>query len=148
MDDGRPFGAWLKQRRKDLDLTQEALAERVGCSVDMVRKVESGVARPSRQLADLLATQLEIAPDSRAAFVLRARAGASRSDPGAAPTRAAALQEPPEPLPAAVLTNPYKGLRAFQEADAPDFVGRDTLTRRLCERLADDTELARFLAVV
>jgi hypothetical protein len=39
-------------------------------------------------------------------------------------------------------------LRAFQEADAPDFFGREALTARLRERLGEDTELARFLAVV
>jgi WD40 repeat protein/DNA-binding SARP family transcriptional activator len=33
------------------------------------------------------------------------------------------------------LRNPYKGLRAFDEADAPDFFGRDDLVRRLQERL-------------
>ncbi|MGH8870473.1 MAG: BTAD domain-containing putative transcriptional regulator [Acidimicrobiia bacterium] len=35
----------------------------------------------------------------------------------------------------AVLRNPYKGLRAFDEADAPDFFGRDDLIRRLLERV-------------
>jgi WD40 repeat protein/DNA-binding SARP family transcriptional activator len=40
--------------------------------------------------------------------------------------------------------NPYKGLRAFEEADAADFFGRELLTRHLVERLHE----ARFLAVV
>jgi WD40 repeat protein len=40
--------------------------------------------------------------------------------------------------------NPYKGLRAFEEADVPDFFGRETLTERLVERL----RRTRFLAVV
>jgi WD40 repeat protein len=44
--------------------------------------------------------------------------------------------------------NPYKGLRAFQEADAGDFFGRETLTRRLLARLSEAGELARFLAVI
>jgi WD40 repeat protein/serine/threonine protein kinase/DNA-binding XRE family transcriptional regulator len=44
--------------------------------------------------------------------------------------------------------NPYKGLRPFSEADAPDFFGREALTLRLLERLAEETELSRFLAVV
>jgi WD40 repeat protein/DNA-binding XRE family transcriptional regulator len=47
--------------------------------------------------------------------------------------------------------NPYKGLRAFQEADAADFFGRQALTRRLVARLGESsraTEFARFLAVV
>ena len=46
------------------------------------------------------------------------------------------------------LENPYKGLRAFQEADAPDFFGREVLTARMVARLAEDVPLARFLVVV
>ena len=41
--------------------------------------------------------------------------------------------EVPE-VPEAELTNPYKGLRAFQEADADDFFGRDALTGQLLAR--------------
>jgi WD40 repeat protein/class 3 adenylate cyclase len=40
--------------------------------------------------------------------------------------------------------NPYKGLRAFEEADAADFFGREALTEHLVELLAT----TRFLAVV
>ena len=43
--------------------------------------------------------------------------------------------------------NPYKGLRAFPEADARDFFGRGELTRRLLERLREAGR-GRFLAVV
>jgi WD40 repeat protein/DNA-binding CsgD family transcriptional regulator/tRNA A-37 threonylcarbamoyl transferase component Bud32 len=44
--------------------------------------------------------------------------------------------------------NPYKGLAAFQQADAPDFFGRETLVEQLVSRLQDTNGLARFLAVV
>ncbi len=44
--------------------------------------------------------------------------------------------------------NPYKGLHAFQEADAADFFGREALISRLLERLSETTEGARFLTVV
>jgi WD40 repeat protein len=44
--------------------------------------------------------------------------------------------------------NPYKGLRAFQEADAQDFFGREVLTERLLMRMSEDVPLTRFLAVV
>ena len=33
--------------------------------------------------------------------------------------------------------NPYKGLRAFEEADVADFFGRETLTERLVDGCAD-----------
>jgi serine/threonine protein kinase len=44
--------------------------------------------------------------------------------------------------------NPYKGLRAFLEADAGDFFGRETVTERLVRSLEEDDPAARFLAVV
>jgi WD40 repeat protein/serine/threonine protein kinase/DNA-binding SARP family transcriptional activator len=60
--------------------------------------------------------------------------------------------------PEAVLENPYKGLRSFQEADAEDFFGRDAMVQRLLARLDSIENSAsrtgnapregRFLAVV
>src|SRR5260221_1220999 len=68
-----PFGGWLKQRRKALDLTQQDVADQVGCSVATIRKIEGDTARPSKQLAERLADVLAVAPDERAAFVSLAR---------------------------------------------------------------------------
>jgi transcriptional regulator with XRE-family HTH domain len=67
------FGAWLRRRRKALDLTQEALAERVGCSPATIRKIEGDERRPSRQIAEILADVLEIATGDRAQFLRSAR---------------------------------------------------------------------------
>jgi hypothetical protein len=47
-----------------------------------------------------------------------------------------------------VISNPYKGLRAFQEADTVDFFGRTVLTRHLLDRLSKPGALGQFLAVV
>ncbi|MEO8612823.1 MAG: AAA family ATPase, partial [Chloroflexota bacterium] len=44
--------------------------------------------------------------------------------------------------------NPYKGLRAFQEADASDFHGREALVQRLVDWFKKDVEKQRFLSVV
>ncbi len=44
--------------------------------------------------------------------------------------------------------NPYKGLRAFQESDSDDFFGREVLTQRLLDRLAEQVPLRRFMVVV
>jgi hypothetical protein len=49
---------------------------------------------------------------------------------------------------AAEVANPYKGLRAFGEADAEDFFGRETLVQQLLARLGEGGDLSRFLAVV
>jgi hypothetical protein len=46
------------------------------------------------------------------------------------------------------IVNPYKGLRAFEEADAPDFFGREALTQQLLTRLGEGGDLNRFLAVI
>ena len=72
------------QQRRELDLTQEALAERAGCSVDTIRKVEAGSMRPSRQLAEILAARLEIPPEEWPALVALARSAPLR-EPSARP---------------------------------------------------------------
>ena len=67
------FGAWIKRRRKELDLTQSALAHMVPCAVQTVRALESRRLRPSRQLAERLADALQIAADDRELFLALAR---------------------------------------------------------------------------
>lgn len=44
--------------------------------------------------------------------------------------------------------NPYKGLRAFEEADAADFFGRNSVVERLVKRLSETGTERHFLAVV
>lgn len=67
------FGVWIKRRRKVLGLTQQELAERVGCSVATIIKIEADERRPSRQIADLLVRYLEIPPDQQELFIKVAR---------------------------------------------------------------------------
>ena len=67
------FGNWIKRRRKVLDLTQQELAQKVGCSVSLIFKIESDERRPSRQVAELLAGVLEIPPDQHDLFLKVAR---------------------------------------------------------------------------
>ena len=69
------FGQWLKQRRKALDITQEELAQCVGCAVVTIYKIEADDRRPSKQIAGLLAQHLAIPPPDRDAFVTFARTG-------------------------------------------------------------------------
>jgi predicted ATPase/transcriptional regulator with XRE-family HTH domain len=77
------FGAWVRQRRKALGRTQTDLAAQVGCSTEMIRKVEMDRRRPSAQIAELLARCLEVPPAERPAF-LRAARLARRDNPDAA----------------------------------------------------------------
>ena len=51
MDHPLTLGRWMKRLRADLELTQEALAEAVGCAPQTIRTFESGRRRPSRELS-------------------------------------------------------------------------------------------------
>ncbi len=48
----------------------------------------------------------------------------------------------------AALENPYRGLRAFTEADAAHFFGREALVQELLGLLSNGSDLERFVAVV
>jgi transcriptional regulator with XRE-family HTH domain len=81
------FGEWLRYQRNQLRLTREQLAERVGCSVALLRKIEDGERRPSAQIAELMANCLNILPAERPTFVKVARGELSvdRLSPGLKP---------------------------------------------------------------
>jgi predicted ATPase/DNA-binding XRE family transcriptional regulator len=74
MEQTSSFGYWLRRRRKALDLTQGELAQRIGCALGTVKKLETDERRPSKQLAERVADLLQISPDERAAFLKAARA--------------------------------------------------------------------------
>jgi predicted ATPase/DNA-binding XRE family transcriptional regulator len=67
------FGNWVRRQRKALDLTQQELAQRVGCSVSAILKIEADERRPSRQVAELLAQHLQIPADQTDLFLKVAR---------------------------------------------------------------------------
>jgi transcriptional regulator with XRE-family HTH domain len=73
METTASFGYWIRRQRKALDLTQQVLAERVGCSLAAVKQIESDERRPSRQIAERLADSLSIPADQREIFVECAR---------------------------------------------------------------------------
>ncbi len=62
MDRRNGFAQRIKQYRKARGLTQAQLAERSGYGLSTIRKIESGVLRPSRHLVRDLATALELDP--------------------------------------------------------------------------------------
>ncbi len=97
------LGEWIKQRRKALDLTQEELAKRAGCSVFALRKIETGERRPSKQLAGLLAEALEIPEEDRPTFIRVARGdltlGRLRSPEPDTKPASSHPQPAPHPLP-------------------------------------------------
>src|SRR5215470_12121818 len=67
------FGYWIRRQRKARDLTQQALADKVGCSVAAIKKIEGDERRPSRQIAERMAEVLGVPADQREIFLEVAR---------------------------------------------------------------------------
>ncbi|MBS1964787.1 MAG: protein kinase [Chloroflexi bacterium SZAS-1] len=128
-------------RRPDLPAALEPILQRA-----TAKRPAERYADVASMVSDLLAA-LAAPPQAPAQPVSMAQAPALSSAP---PTIELELLD---------RDNPYKGLRAFGEADAPDFFGRAALVAQLLERLAEPVgrqqgsglEAApdpRFLAVV
>ncbi len=84
------FGYWLRQQRKEYDMSQEDLAERVGCAYETIRKIETGSRRASRQIAELLGKTFGIPAEEIPAFIEFARQDLTAASLGSdAPTVAA-----------------------------------------------------------
>src|SRR4030095_5245150 len=73
METTSSFGYWIRRQRKALDLTQQVLAERVGCSLAAIKKIEGDERRPSRQIAERLADVLGVPAGQREMFLAVAR---------------------------------------------------------------------------
>ncbi|QLQ08680.1 MAG: helix-turn-helix transcriptional regulator [Anaerolineae bacterium] len=85
MDTVDSFGYWIRRRRKALDMTQDELAQRVGCAPVSLRKIEADERRPSLQMAQRLATCLALPLEDHARFIaaaLRQQATARLPRPG------------------------------------------------------------------
>lgn len=93
------FGYWVRRRRLALDLTQAELGRRAGASAAAIRKIEADERRPSRELAELLASALGVPDGERAAFLRAARGVASVEHLSAAAELSARPALPP-PSPA------------------------------------------------
>lgn len=75
MDDPLTYGAWVRRRRRELDLTQAELAHRVSCARTTIEKLEADARRPSKVMAERLADALLLAPGTRPDFLSGARSG-------------------------------------------------------------------------
>ena len=69
MNEPSAFGRRLKQLRQEHGLTQDMLADRVGCATQTIRKIEAGSRGPSFQIAARLADKLGVGPEDRARFI-------------------------------------------------------------------------------
>ena len=85
MSTEQSFGSIAKNRRRELGLTQEELARRVGCAPITLRKIEADDLRPSVQIAERIAMALNIPLEERAAFVKLARMERVFEEPSVTP---------------------------------------------------------------
>ena len=117
------FGEWLRGQRTARKLTREEFANRVGCSVALLRKIEDGERRPSTQIAELLANCLEVPLEERATFVRVAR-GEWRVD---------RLLPKSKPFAATNLVVPKTNLPIFPTP----LIGRESEVEKLSQLLCD-----------
>jgi predicted ATPase/DNA-binding XRE family transcriptional regulator len=95
------FGDWVRRRRKALDLLQKELADRAGCSLTALQKIERDERRPSRQLAERLAVCLDVPAAERERFVRVARGErpVEQTPPHDAPPQVTGHRPAPLPVP-------------------------------------------------
>jgi predicted ATPase/transcriptional regulator with XRE-family HTH domain len=120
------FGKWVKRRRKALDMTQQELAKRVGCSLATIIKIEADERRPSRQVAELLARRLDLPPDQHDLFLKIARQEKGTSS-------LASLIPPPSTQQTPIVTQPKSNLPAPLTA----LVGREHEVALITRQLLD-----------
>jgi predicted ATPase/transcriptional regulator with XRE-family HTH domain/Tfp pilus assembly protein PilF len=98
------FGYWIRRQRKALDLTQSALANRVGCSRITITKIERDERRPSRIMAERLADALCIPNAEHPLFIEVALA--ERSPEGLALPATFDSSSPPQSIPGFIYNLP------------------------------------------
>ncbi len=77
MTENISFGTWLRQRRRALDLTQQAFADQVGCARITLSRIEADTLKPSKELALILLEKVSIPPSERGQWVRFARGQSS-----------------------------------------------------------------------
>jgi len=96
------FSTLLRRHRREVELTQEALAERAGLSIRNVQNLEHGVNQPLRDTARRLADALDLPAEERARFLVAAAPAPRRAHgPGDTDTTSArpgGLPVPPTAL--------------------------------------------------
>lgn len=132
------FGRWIKKLRAEQDLTQEMLAELVGCATPTLRAFEIGTRRPSREMAERIADTLQVPGDQRGEFLRLARLPVER-----------ATDEPADPGPISSVTVEPPARASLPQA-LNSLIGREAERNALQALLLDEpgAQRARLVTLV
>lgn len=142
------FVQWLKRLRRAQDLTQEALAERMFCSIQTIRFLEAGSRRPSIDMAERLADVLGVPATERDLFVRRARIPAAEEPPAGSPSPmvdTTGAGSPDVPLAGAPEQESTSTIYALPTVVTP-LIGRAAESKRLQQLLREERQ--RLVTVV
>src|SRR5258706_892517 len=151
MDQGTSFGQLVRIRRRAFGLTQDELAQRVGCAAITVRKIEADDLRPSQQIAERLALALGVPVEDRDAFMHLARTAVQHRRTPVSPTQSPLLPSEIglEDLSGRTIRGYALGERlgaggfgVVYRAVQP-FVGRDVAIKIILPQYADHPEFIR-----
>jgi len=147
------FGIWLKLRRRALQLTQEALAAKIGYTAATLQKLEQDARRPSKALAALLAGALDIPAAEREGFFQLAHGAAPMGRPDRPAAQDAGNEEqwrcPSPPVPsgqligraverASLVEELRRGQRRLITLVGPGGIGKTYLAIHVAAELAAD----------
>ncbi len=124
------FGRRLRQLRHEGGLTQDMLADRVGCATQTIRKIEAGTRRPSYQMAAIIARELGLDAEAGASFIRLARDEPGEAEPELFPQLAESLPAVLDP-PSTSLPTPLTRLIAREQ----EMLAAHQLLRRADVRL-------------
>jgi LuxR family transcriptional regulator, maltose regulon positive regulatory protein len=130
MTSAQTFGSWLRQLRAERDLTQEALAEAVGCAAETIRSFENGRRRPSVAMARRIAAILQLPVDDGEHFVSAARASQPVSSPESTTAHQPSSDRPSAP------TRTLLATKLFAPPPPPHNLPRTHLLDRLAHSAA------------
>jgi predicted ATPase/DNA-binding XRE family transcriptional regulator len=139
-EDPPSFGAWFRQRRRALDLTQEELAHRIGCARITIRRIEADELKPSKALAELFAEHFGVPLAQRQEWLQFAR--------GLGPFPPFNTSEPPGASPIPPLQEPSASGLSHPDLllQLTPFIGRTAELSELARLLEDPT--CRLLTIV
>jgi predicted ATPase/DNA-binding NarL/FixJ family response regulator/transcriptional regulator with XRE-family HTH domain len=147
------FGRWLKQQRHTHDLSQEMLAEQIGCAPSTLQKIEQGVRRPSRTMAERIVEALAVPVAEQASLLHLARSSTAPGDAdntasdGLLSSDAHAGVDPLDRTArSAFSTESRQALRLPTLLPAPELIGREADLADLLHRLRATSQ--RLITVI